>query len=89
MVEIAETEDKVYSQKWLKTKLKERHGEHINFVEECKPNKVCFCDMVDFLINDKWRHDRMSSTKDEAERIIAMAAKIVLDDIRSASFDCE
>ena len=47
MVEIAGSEDKVYSQKWLKTKLKEKYGDHINFVEEeNKANKVCFRNMI-------------------------------------------
>jgi len=76
MVEMAESKDKVYSQKWLKTKLKERYREHINFVEEeGKPNKVCFNNIVDFLITDKWYQNRRRSTRDEADRIIDIAAK--------------
>ena len=90
MVEIAGSEDKVYSQKWLKTKLKEKYGDHINIVEEeGKADKVCFRNMIKFLINDKWYQDRKSSTQDEAECVVMMAAKIVLDDVRSATFECE
>ena len=90
MVEIAGSEDSVYSQKWLKTKLKERYGDHITFSEgEGKGSKVCFRNMMEYLINDKWYQDRKSSTQDEAERIISMAANLILDDIRSSKFDCE
>ena len=31
----------------------------------------------------------MSSKKDEADRILSMAAKIILNDIRTTEFDCE
>ena len=57
--------------------------------EEGKSSKVCFSNMVDYLINDKWYQNRMSSKKDEADRILSMASKIVLNDIRTAEFDCE
>ena len=33
MIEIAGSKDSVYSQKWLKIKLKERYGDHITFSE--------------------------------------------------------
>ena len=33
--------------------------------------------------------NRMSSKKDEADRILSMAAKIILNDIRTTEFDCE
>ena len=35
--------------------------------EEGKSSKVCFSNMVDYLINDKWYQNRMSSKKNEAD----------------------
>ena len=47
MVEIAGSEECVYSQKWLKTKLKERYGDHVTFSErDGKASKTCFLIMV-------------------------------------------
>ena len=55
MAEIAGSEDTIYGRKWLKTKIKEKYGDHVTFTEEeGKSSKVCFSKMVDYLINDKW-----------------------------------
>ena len=55
MAEIAGSEDTIYNWKWLKTKIKEKYGDHVMFTaEEGKSSKVCFSNMVDYLINDKW-----------------------------------
>lgn len=90
MLEVAGSEEKVYSRKWLKTKIKERYGDHVTFTEvEGKSTKVCFGNMVDYLITDKWYQNRKSNTIAEADRIVSLAAKIVLNDIRTAKFDCE
>ena len=52
MLEIAGSEENVYSAKWLKTKLKERYGDHVSFTEEeGKHSKICFSNMIDY-------HDR-------------------------------
>ena len=51
MAEIAGSEDTIYSWKWLKTKIKEKYGDHVTFTEEGgKSSKVCFSNMVDYLI---------------------------------------
>ena len=90
MIEIAGSKDSVYSQKWLKTKLKERYGDHITFSEgEGQSSKVCLRNMMEYLINDKWYQDQNSNAQGEGERIISMAANLILDDIRSSNFDCE
>ena len=55
MMEIAGSEESVYSQKWLKTKLKEIYEDHVTFSEgDDKARKTCFLNMVHCLINDKW-----------------------------------
>ena len=56
---------------------------------DAKASKTCFLNMLYYLINDKWYQDQRSGIHDEAEKIISMAANIVLDDIRSSNFDCE
>ena len=90
MAEMAGSEGTIYSRKWLKIKIKEKYGDHVTFTEEeGKSSKVYFNNMVDYLINDKWYQNRMSSKKDEADRILSMEAKIILNDIRTTEFDCE
>ena len=90
MLEIAGSEENVYSAKWLKTKLKERYGDHVSFTEEeGKHSKICFSNMIDYLITEKWYHERKTGKQDEAKRIISMAAKLISDDIRACNFDTE
>ena len=90
MVEIAGSEDSAYGIKWLKTKLKARYAEHVSFVQsDGSTTKVCFKNMVDYLINDKWYQDKLADTDDEAERIIVTASKLIMADIRSKNYDCE
>ena len=43
--------------------------------------------IANYVINDTWYSDRKESTIDEAERIIATAAKLILGDIRATEFD--
>ena len=82
--------DNVYTQKWLKVKLKQRYGEHIVFSEdEGRSLLVYFHDVANYLINDKWYKNRKSDANDEAERIISTAAKLILDDMRSKDFSSE
>ena len=88
MAEIAGSAEKVYTKKWLKRKLKEKYQDHIYFSEiNGKNNVLCFRNMVDYLINDKWYLDRKNDNAQEADRIVLTAAKIILNDVRSSEFD--
>ena len=88
MVEVAGSAEKVYSKRWLKRKLKEKYQDHIFFSEiNGKNDIVCFQNMVGYLVNDKWFLDRKKDIKEEAERIVLTAAKIILNDIRSSDVD--
>ena len=89
MVDLSGSEENVYSQKWLKTKLKEKYGTYIQFFEDDgNVTKVCFKNMIDYLIKDKWYTNREANSQDEADKIISLAAKLVLHDIRSEIYNC-
>ena len=90
MTEIAKLNESenVYSQKWLKTKLQQKYKEHIFFAEvNAKSNVICFREMANYLVTDAWYNARKENPTEEAERIIETAAKLILNDIRSANFD--
>ena len=90
MTEIAKLNESenVYSQKWLKTKLQQKYKEHIFFAEvNGKSNVICFREMANYLVTDAWYNARKENPTEEAERIIETAAKLILNDIRSANFD--
>lgn len=77
MVEFSDGAD-VYSIKRLKQKLKERYHEHIFFANVAgHDNVVCFRNMANYIINEKW-HSTRKSTDDEAEWIVTTAAKIII-----------
>ena len=85
MIEIVggENEYKVYSTKWLKTKLQQKYGDHVFYSEvNGKSNVVCFRNMANTTINDKWFEDKNSNTDDEAKRIVTTAAKLIKSQIK-------
>ena len=44
---------------------KDRYKEHVNFVvADSKTIKVCFKDMIDFLIIEKWFENKLEDKKD-------------------------
>ena len=48
---------------------------------------VCFSNMVNYIINDKWYESRKSDKIKEAERIFITAAKIIMSEIREMNYD--
>lgn len=90
MVALSGAEENVFCQKLLKPKFQKRYGDHIRFMEsEGKANMVCFQNVADYLITDKWYLDREVQFQDEAEPIITMAGKLVHEGIRAGIYDCE
>lgn len=86
MLEFAGDEDNVYSVKWLKEKLKSRYGEYVFFANvEGRLDVVCFKRLAGYLINEQWYLARKQSAADEPQRIIQLAAKIILGEIRQRS----
>ena len=80
MIEIVggENEYKVYSTKWLKTKLQQKFGDHVFFSEvNGKSNVVCFRNMANTIINDKLCEDKNCNIDDETKRIVTTAAKLI------------
>ena len=74
----------------MKKKLKDWYEEHVNFVAaDGKTTKVCFKDMIDYLINEKWYENKLEDKNDEVQRIIIKAAKLVMEDTRSKKYDSE
>ena len=48
-----------YSGKYMKKKLQERYGDNIFFADVCgRKNVLCFRNMAQCIINDKWYADR-------------------------------
>ena len=78
-----------YTRRWMKTKLLEKYGDRIFFSEmNGKSDIVCFRDTAEMLINEKWYHDKNENCEDdEAKRILELAAKIILGQIRLTEFD--
>lgn len=71
-------------------RLHEKYGDPIFFIEmEGKADVICFRDMAEFLINDKWYQSRKDNAEEEAERIVCQAPKIILGQLRSIQFDID
>ena len=87
MTEVANGEA-VYSIKWVKTKLKEKYKDSLYFPEiNGRSDVVCFSNMVNYIVNDKWYESRKSDKTKEAERIVIAAAKIIMAEIREMNYD--
>ena len=92
MIEIAGGENvyKVYSTKWLKTKLQQKFGDHVFFSEiNGKSNVACFRNMANTIITDKWYEDKNSNIDDEAKRIVTTAAKLIKSQIEEKNYSAD
>ena len=49
-----------------------------------KQNVVCFRNMANFIINDKWHSEKKENIQEEAKRIVTTAAKIIKAQLREA-----
>ena len=79
-----------YSNKWLKTKLQQRFGDHLVFSEmRGKKNVPSFKDMVNYIINKKWYDERINNVEKEAIRIITTAAKLIQQEIKNIDLGTE
>ena len=48
---------------------------------------VCFSNMVNCIVNDKWYESRKSDKAKEAERIVITTAQIIMTEIREMNYD--
>ena len=88
MIEIAGSEEEVYTRPWMKKMREKKYASLIYFVEiNGKTNVVCFKDAAEVLINNKLYECRKKNVEEEAERIVQQAAKIILGQIRTTKYD--
>ena len=72
--------------KILKQKLEHYQITYFFANVEGRDNVVCFRNMAEYIINQQW-HAKRNDTECEAEHIMAMAAKIIRDEIRGKEYD--
>ena len=86
MIEISGSDD-VYSVKRLKQKLHDRYKDFVFFAEiDGRKNIVCFRNMANFIINEKWYEEKLQNIEDESDRIVLAAARIINAQIREMSY---
>jgi len=79
-----------YSMKYLKIKLQEHYGDDITITSITgKSSIVSFRDSAHKILREKWITDKVIDAATESERIIDMAASIILHDIRLRVYDCD
>ena len=75
--------NEAYSTKWLKKKLKDRYSDHLYFAEiNGRKNVLCFKNMANYIINEKWYEKRQINVDDEATRIVITATKLIREEIQ-------
>ena len=52
-------------------------------------NVVCLKNIANVLLTDMWYQNRKVDLKEESERIIKMAAKLIVSDVRDAEYDID
>ena len=78
--------DEVYSEKWIKQKLIQRYGDHIQFNEvRGRHNVICWKEMASYVVNEKWRENEGN----RSEHIVVTAAKLLRATICEASYDTD
>ena len=89
MLSLSDGKD-VCSIKWLQNKLKELYGDHLIFAEvNGKHNVLCFKNIMNYIINNKWYQERSLNIDDEAERVIKTTAKLICEEIRQMTLENE
>ena len=58
MIELIGENNDVYAKRWLKTKLKVKFEDHVMFTKASRKSNVCFKNMTEFIVNDKWFSER-------------------------------
>ena len=88
--ELSNNDENVYSIVHLKRKLQEHYGDHLFFASVGnRKNVICFRNMAESIINDKWYSDRSTSVGDESIRVVTAAAKLIRAQIRESQFKCD
>lgn len=85
----------VYSKEWMKRKLIDSYGDHIQFCEvlgKCNVN-VCWKDMASYIINKKWHDD---SACNQSEHIVfgndknkAAFVSLLVESLQTAGYEVQ
>ena len=80
----------IYTQKWLKQKLKDRYKADIFFTDEPgRSNLACFKDMASSILTEKWYQDRKNDVTEESKRVIAAAVKLIKNEVRCTQYSTD
>ena len=75
----------------VKTHLTKRYGEKIMFAElgrgRSHQSVLCFRDIGKKILYDNWYNERRNNAAEERLRVVKAAAEIILEDIRSQTYD--
>ena len=81
------SEDAVYSKRHMLVCLREKYGHHLTVCSKNgRSNLLCFSNMVDYLITDKWYEQRQLNKEDDATRIINMATKLLITSMKEKMY---
>ena len=80
----------VYTTRTIQRKLQEKYGSNLCIsTVEGRRNVVCLKNLASVLLNDMWYENRTKDIGKESDRIILMAAKLIIADIRTMEYDNE
>ena len=64
--------------------MKDRYSDHLHFAKtNGHKNVLCFKNMANYIIHEKWYEKRQINVDDEANRIVINAAKLIREEIRN------
>ena len=67
---------------------KEKYKDSLYFAEiNGRSDVVCFSNMVNYIVNDKWYESRKSDKTKETEIIVITAARIIMAEIHEMNCD--
>ena len=77
----------IYSIKHLKRKLIQKYQDYIYFSElSGRPNVVCFKNMANYILTDKWHSDFKHPESNSTEKLMKAAAKVLTADIKMMDY---
>ena len=87
MQSLCDSSCSAYSAKYMKQKLQERYGDELFFADIFgRKNVVCFKNMAQRIITDKWYADREEDVTKDGYRIVEAAAKLIKGSIRECLY---
>jgi len=79
--------EELYTEVWLKQKLKSQYGDHIQFNEvRGRRNVICWKEMASYIVNEKWHDDQKG---DRSEHTVITAAKLLRAVISESNYSMD